>query len=91
MLNSLVPDYEPIYVHKPGCQDFLLYVRAPVEYLLDPAQIDGRVRFLLLRDGACQQLKDRSAIASQLGKTLYRFTYRFEGDSRLVELLTETR
>ena len=31
------------------------------------------------------------AVASQLGKTLYRFTYRFQDDFQLVELLTETR
>ena len=92
-LNSFVPDHEPIHIHKPGCQDSLFYLLCPGAQrdLLNPAQIHVRFLFLLLHESACQQLKGQPAIALQLGKMLYRFTYRFQDDFQLVERLTETR
>ena len=90
LVNALVPNQEPLYIYKPDYQDFLFYLRAPVEYLVEPAQVDGRLHFLLVRESAYQQLKDEPALAAHPGKTLCRFTYWTHGDFRLLELLTET-
>jgi 4-amino-4-deoxy-L-arabinose transferase-like glycosyltransferase len=89
-LNSLVPADETLYVYKPGCQDFLFYVREPLEYLVEPGQIDSRVHYLLLGDAAYQQFQAEPALAAQLGGTLHSFTYRRHGEFRLVKLLAPT-
>ena len=89
-LNSLVPADETLYVYKPGCQDFLFYVREPLEYLVDPSQIDSRVHFLLLGEPAYQQFQEAPALAAQLGGTLHSFTYRKHGEFHLVKWLTPT-
>jgi 4-amino-4-deoxy-L-arabinose transferase-like glycosyltransferase len=69
-LNALVPSEETLYVFRPGYQPFLFYVREPLEYLIEPAQIDAHVRFLLMREDAYQQLKDESALALRQPRTV---------------------
>ncbi len=83
---SFIPLDESLYLYRPGCLDFLFYLRRPVEYLLDPNEIDNRVRFLLLPEPSYQELQDGPVPAVQPGKTLYRFTFRHYGDFRLLEL-----
>ena len=84
-VNSLVPAGETVYVFKPGFQSFLFYVRTPMEYLVEPGQIDQRVRFLLVREDAYQQLKDEVAVASRRPETLCSFPGHIY-DFRLLEL-----
>ncbi len=83
---SFLPPDETLYLYRPGCLDFLFYLPRPVEYLLDPNGIDNRVRFLLLSEPSSQELQDGPVPVAQLGKTLYRFTFRHYGDFRLLEL-----
>jgi 4-amino-4-deoxy-L-arabinose transferase-like glycosyltransferase len=82
---SFLPPAEPLYLYRPGCLDFLFYLGRPIEYLLEPSQIDSRIRFLLLPEPAYRQLQEPPA-AVQLGRTLYRFTFRHYGDFRLLDL-----
>lgn len=89
-LNSLVPAGETLYAYKPGFQDFLFYVREPLEYLVEPHQIDGSVHYLLLGEPAYQKFKEDPALAAQLGETLHSFTYRHHGDFRLIKWSTST-
>jgi 4-amino-4-deoxy-L-arabinose transferase-like glycosyltransferase len=84
-LNALVPDGETIYVLRPGYQLFLFYLREPMEYLLEPGQVDGRVRFLLVRKDAYPTLFDEPALALRQPKTLYTFAAH-KADYQLVEL-----
>ncbi len=84
-VNSLVPAPDTLYVFKPGYQAFLFYLREPFEYLLEPPQIDQRVRFLLVREDAWQKLKDDPVLAARQPRTLYSFAgHTF--DFRLLEL-----
>jgi hypothetical protein len=69
-LNARVPKEETLYVFKPQYQSFLFYVREPLEYLIEPAQIDMHVRFLLMREDAYQGLKDQPTLALRLPKLL---------------------
>jgi hypothetical protein len=69
-LNARVPAAQTLYVFKPGYQSFLFYVREPLEYVIEPGQIDAHVRFLLMRDDAYQELKDQPALALRLPKLL---------------------
>jgi 4-amino-4-deoxy-L-arabinose transferase-like glycosyltransferase len=72
-VNSLVPQEETIYTLRPGYQTFLFYIREPMEYLLEPRQVDERVRFLLVQEDAYQKLKDEPALALRQPKTLCAF------------------
>ncbi len=69
-LNSVVPAEETLYVFKPQYQSFLFYVREPLEYLIEPAQIDAHVRFLLMRADVYQELKDEPSFAQRLPRML---------------------
>jgi 4-amino-4-deoxy-L-arabinose transferase-like glycosyltransferase len=84
-VNALVPKEETIYVLRPGYQSFLFYVREPMEYLLEPAQVDGRVRFLLVRADAYQKLKDEPPLALRQAKKLCVFSGH-HSDYQLLEL-----
>lgn len=84
-VNALVDTSDTIYIFKPGHQAFLFYIREPLEYLVEPSQIDERVRFLLLREDAYQQLKDDPALAARRPGTLYRFAGHMS-DFRLLDL-----
>jgi len=85
-VNSLVPTGEPLYVYRPGYLDVLFYVRQPLEYVIEPTQIDARVRFLLVRDRVYRQFQKDPALAGRFGNTLCTFPHGSGGDFRLVEL-----
>ncbi len=86
LVNARVPTGEPIYVYGTEFQDFCFYLREPLEYLTDPNQIDGRVRFLLVHESAYQKLREDPVVAPQLGPTLCGFPYARQGSFRLLEL-----
>jgi 4-amino-4-deoxy-L-arabinose transferase-like glycosyltransferase len=89
-VNALVPEPNTLYVFKPGYQAFLFYLREPFEYLVEPPQIDQRVRFLLLREDAYQTLKEDPVLAARQPRTLYCFPgHTF--DFRLLELRPQDR
>jgi 4-amino-4-deoxy-L-arabinose transferase-like glycosyltransferase len=83
--KSLVPDTETVYIFDPGCQLFLFYIREPMEYLRELEQVNGHVRFLVMREDAYQRFKDGPAIAVRQPKTLYSFAGKKHG-FRLLEL-----
>jgi 4-amino-4-deoxy-L-arabinose transferase-like glycosyltransferase len=86
-LTSLLPDSESLHVYQPGYLDLLFYVRRPVEYVLDPAQIDEHVHYFLVSESNYQRLQSQPAIAGRLGRTVYDFSYRHRGAYRLLERL----
>jgi hypothetical protein len=90
MLETFIPARESLYLYRPGSLDFLFYLRRPFEYLIDPTQIDHRVRFLLLPEPRYQELQAQSASVAPLGKTVYQFTFRHYGDFRLLERSSTT-
>jgi 4-amino-4-deoxy-L-arabinose transferase-like glycosyltransferase len=84
-VKSLVSDGATIYALRPEYQTFLFYIRAPMEYLLEPGQVDGRVRFLLVRTDACPTLLDEPPLALRQPRTLCTFSGH-KADYQLVEL-----
>lgn len=86
LVNAKLPADEPLYVYGTGFQDFCFYLRAPLEYLTDPNQIDERVRLLLVHERAYQELRKNPVVAPQIGRTLCDFTRGLEGNFRLLEL-----
>jgi hypothetical protein len=47
-INEAVPAGQTLYVFRPSYQRFLIFLRQPVQYLLEPRQMSPQVRYLLL-------------------------------------------
>ncbi len=85
-INVLLPEDETLYVFKPGYQAFLFYVRPPLDYIVEPDQIDHCVRFLLIRKPALDELRDTEVLRRRSPVERCSFTYRHKGDFVLLEL-----
>jgi 4-amino-4-deoxy-L-arabinose transferase-like glycosyltransferase len=62
-LDRLVPPDQPLYAYRPEHEPMMRYVSHRVVFLLEPQQIDARVRYLLAEQHDLQdkQVKDRLA------------------------------
>ncbi len=86
-VNSLVPARATIYTLPAPEATLLFFIREPLEYLRQPAQIDEGVRFLLLREEIYLQLAPGPLLAQRQPRTLCRFSGP-RSNFRLLELHT---
>jgi 4-amino-4-deoxy-L-arabinose transferase-like glycosyltransferase len=84
-IDDLVPSDQTLYSYKPGYHALFFYIRHPAEFLLEPQEIDSKVRYLLLE----KEDLDDPQVQSRLGqsaKVLYEVSPRISGDMRLLDL-----
>ncbi len=74
-----------LHAYQTECEPFLFYVRPRVEFLVKPGQIDGDVRFLLLRTEVQDELKKSDVILGRNPCEVFKFKIR-KAEYRLVEL-----
>lgn len=88
-LDELVPGDATLHLYKPGPQEFLFYVKHPVDFALEPVDVNTDVDFLAVRRADLEMIRDSGALAGRQVDELYEFTPRIEGEFRLVRLVPE--
>jgi 4-amino-4-deoxy-L-arabinose transferase-like glycosyltransferase len=84
-INKAVPAGETIYIFKPISYLYptVFTLRPPVDYVLDANDVNGQMRYLLIKSDDLKMLEEEKKIAG--GKTLYELSDRIPGDFRLVQ------
>ncbi|MFA6566827.1 MAG: glycosyltransferase family 39 protein [Victivallales bacterium] len=75
-----------LYAYQCECEPFLFYVRPRVEFLVNPGQIGGEVRFILSRTELQDELKKTDAICDRNPREIFKFKIR-KTEYQLVELV----
>ncbi len=74
-----------LYAYKIECVELLFYVRPRVEFLLNPEQINGDVRFLLTRTELFDELKKSGVILDRNPREIFIFKMK-KSEYRLIEV-----
>jgi hypothetical protein len=74
-----------LYTYQIECEPFLFYVRPRVEFLVNPGQINGNVRFLLSQKELQDELWKNDAVSARNPREIFKFKIK-KNEYRLVEL-----
>jgi hypothetical protein len=85
-MNKAVPSGETIYIFKPISYLYptVFTLRPPVDYVLDANEVNGQMRYLLIKRDDLKMLEEEKKIAG--GKALYELPDRIPGNFSLVRI-----
>ncbi len=85
-LTAALPPNSTLYVYQVGNPAVLFYMKCPIEYLSDPAQIGPQVRCLLIRQVALEQPEIQHLLEQRPSSLLHQFDFELDGRYKLLEL-----
>ncbi len=85
-INQMIASDDTLYVYRPGYLAFIYYLREPMQYLVQPEQINGNVHYLLIKDEAWTELSQSPVLVNRSPRIILNQEFRHKGNVLIVHL-----